>query len=110
MTDQEKSPKTPPPPAANEPQQQPAPEKKPDRIQLLREKRASKPKEPPPPRVPSLEKEQTYGFGKKIDAFDAEMEHEMEEALAGFADQDLLGKEERARKRATPESPRKKGR
>src|SRR5262249_54168604 len=67
-------------------------------------------KEPPPPRVPSLEKEQTYGFGKRIEAFDAEMEHELEEALAGFSDQDLLGKEDRGRKPATVTSSKKMGR
>ncbi len=106
MSDQEKPTETPKPAGEI---QQPA-GNKPDRIQLLREKRDSRPKEPPPPKVPSLEKEQTYGFGKKIDAFDAEMEHEMEEALAGFGDQDLLGKEERHRKPATAESPMKKGR
>lgn len=105
MSEQDKPPET---PAAAEQPQPPAPEK-PDRIQLMREKRASKPKEPPRPKVPSLEKELTYGFGKKIDDFDAEMEHELEEALAGFGDQDLLGKEGRGRKPATPESPMKKG-
>ncbi len=92
--------------------------KKPDRVQLLIEKRAArtpqgpqKGEAPVSTRVPSLEKEQTYGFGKRIDAFDAEMEHELEEALAGFSDQDLLGKEERpGRKPATPESSKKKGR
>src|SRR6516162_10082159 len=88
MSDQEKpdpTPTTPPteqPPAATEPA-------KPDRIGLLREKAASRTPEKVG-KVPSLEREQSYGFGKKIDAFDADMERELEEAMSGFSGQELL--------------------
>jgi small subunit ribosomal protein S1 len=87
MSDQEKlnpTPTTPAeqPPAATEPA-------KPDRIGLLREKAASRTVEKVG-KVPSLEREQSYGFGKKIDAFDAEMERELEEAMTGFSGDQLL--------------------
>jgi small subunit ribosomal protein S1 len=45
-------------------------------------------------RVPSLEQEQTYGFGKKIDAFDDEMERQLQEAMGGLSDKDLYGEPE----------------
>ncbi len=62
-------------------------------------------------KVPSLEKEQSYGFGKKIDAFDAEMERELQEAMAGFNDKEVLGEGVRE-KRAVPgaDQGKKKGR
>jgi small subunit ribosomal protein S1 len=44
--------------------------------------------------VPSLEKEQTYGGDQGENAFDDELERQMEEALAGFEGKDLLGGEE----------------
>ncbi len=105
MSEQDKPADTPQP--APEPQQPIT--RKPDRIDLLREKRATKPKVETS-RAPSLEKEQTYGFGKKIEKFDAEMEHELEEALQGFSDQDLLAKEERGPKQEAPAPGMKKGR
>jgi small subunit ribosomal protein S1 len=81
--------------------------RKPNRVELLREKQSTKPK-PMRQAPPSLEKEQTYGFGKKIDAFDAEMERELEEALTGFTGKDLLA-EDKAHKRGQPSEPMKKG-
>jgi small subunit ribosomal protein S1 len=42
-------------------------------------------------KVPSLQQEQTYGFGKKIDAFDEEMERQLQEAMGGLSDKDLYG-------------------
>src|SRR5207248_2577189 len=59
--------------------------------------------------VPSLEKEQTYGFGKKIDEFDADMERELQEAMAGVNDKDLYAED--ARRRQAPDEPggKKKG-
>ncbi len=42
-------------------------------------------------RVPSLEGEQSYGFGKKIDRFDDEVERELQEAMGGLSDKDLYG-------------------
>src|SRR4051794_19013147 len=63
---------------------------KPDRVQFLREKASRKPQQPAG-KVPSLEKEVTYGFGKKIDDFDEEMERELQEAMTGFNDKDVLG-------------------
>ena len=44
----------------------------------------------------SLEQEQTYGFGKKIDAFDDEMEKQLQEAMGGLSDKDLLRRPRRA--------------
>jgi small subunit ribosomal protein S1 len=84
MSDAEK-PETPPPP----PQEAAPTPAKPDRIQLMREKTSARPKENPG-RVPSLQKEQTYGFGKKVDAFDDDLERELEEAMGGFSDKDLF--------------------
>ncbi len=60
MSDAEK-PETPPPPP---PEDASAPEK-PDRIQLMRDKAAARPKANAG-RVPSLQKDQTYGFGKRV--------------------------------------------
>jgi small subunit ribosomal protein S1 len=40
--------------------------------------------------VRSLEHEVTYGAGRKIDAFDAEMERQLEEAMGGASSKDLL--------------------
>src|SRR5947209_520725 len=108
MTDENKPAEAgPTPPPSPAPEQNPAPEKKPDRIQLLRDKAAQKPRKSGP--VPSLEKEQTYGFGKKVDDFDADMERELQEAMAGMSDKDLYAED--ARKRQTPDEPggKKKG-
>jgi small subunit ribosomal protein S1 len=44
--------------------------------------------------VPSLEQEQTYGYGEQEDSFEADLERQMEEALAGFEGKDLLGEDE----------------
>jgi small subunit ribosomal protein S1 len=42
-------------------------------------------------KVPSLQHEQSYGFGKKIDDFDEEMERQLQEAMSGMSDKDLYG-------------------
>ncbi len=65
--------------------------------------------EPQQPR--SLEHEQTYGFGKKIDAFDDDMERQLQEAMGGLSDKDLYGDPaEQARRRGKPgEEGAKKG-
>jgi ribosomal protein S1 len=49
-------------------------------------------------RVPSLEHEQSYGFGKRIDAFDEEMERELQEAMGGMSDKDLYGEPQPGRR------------
>ncbi len=52
------------------------------------------PREKPPERggrVPSLQHEQSYGFGKRLDAFDEEMERQLQEAMSGMSDKDLYG-------------------
>jgi small subunit ribosomal protein S1 len=54
--------------------------------------------------IPSLEHEQSYGFGKKIDAFDAEMERELEEAMGGMSSKDLL-EEPAGQRRGKPAAP-----
>lgn len=72
-----------------------------DRIQLLRDKQANKVVKPVG-KVPSLEREITYGYGQKIDAFDAEMERQLQEAMGGANEKDLYGMEEKpGRKPAT---------
>jgi small subunit ribosomal protein S1 len=76
--------------------QKPVIEDKPDRVQLLREKTARKPQQPVG-KAPSLEKDLTYGFGKTIDAFDEEMERELQEAMTGFNDKEVLGEGKRER-------------
>jgi ribosomal protein S1 len=72
---------------------QPAKEQPPDRAKLFREKAADRQRQataPPPKKVPSLEHEQSYGFGKKIDAFDADMERELQEAMGDFESAALI--------------------
>jgi small subunit ribosomal protein S1 len=91
------------PPAADRP-----PEDKADRVQFLRDKAAGRPK-PNAGKVPSLEKEQTYGFGKKIDAFDDEMERQLQEAMGGFSDKDLYGEGQQHGRRGQPDPGPKKG-
>jgi small subunit ribosomal protein S1 len=106
MSDQEKPDPTATTPPAEQPPAAPEPAK-PSRIGLLREKVASRTPEKVG-KVPSLEREQTYGFGKKIDAFDAEMERELEEAMSGFSGQELLTEPAKPGERA--EGGPKKGR
>jgi len=62
-------------------------------------------------KVPSLQQEQDYGFGQKIDAFDEEMERQLQEAMSGLSDKDLYGEAERppARGKTAPETGPKKG-
>ena len=72
------------------------------------------PREKPPQRggpVPSLQHEQSYGFGKKIDAFDEEMERQLQEAMSGMSDKDLYGDpaQQTRRGKAAPEAGPKKG-
>ena len=75
---------------------------------------ANKPPREKPPRqsgrVPSLEQEQSYGFGKRIDAFDEEMERQLQEAMSGMSDKDIYGEpaqQARRGKTAPPEGPKK---
>ncbi|HEY7423512.1 MAG TPA: S1 RNA-binding domain-containing protein [Gemmataceae bacterium] len=75
---------------------------------------AKPPREKPPQpagRVPSLQHEQSYGFGKRIDAFDEEMERQLQEAMSGMSDKDLYGEPARERRRGkeTPDDGPKKG-
>jgi small subunit ribosomal protein S1 len=79
----------------------------PDRVQLQREKTAARLAKKGA-RVPSLEKEQTYGFGKQVESFDADLERELQEALGGLSDKDMYG-EPAAGRRAQPtaEGPKK---
>ncbi|HVS36465.1 MAG TPA: S1 RNA-binding domain-containing protein [Gemmataceae bacterium] len=57
----------------------------------------------------SLEHEQTYGFGKHIDAFDDEMEKQLQEAMGGLSDKELYGEPEGQGRRAKPDDGPKKG-
>jgi small subunit ribosomal protein S1 len=76
MSDTEKQPtELTPPPAQPEPPAKPPREKPPERTG----------------KVPSLQHEQAYGFGTKIDAFDEEMERQLQEAMSGMSDKDLYG-------------------
>jgi small subunit ribosomal protein S1 len=74
---------------------------------------AKPPREKPPQtagRVPSLQHEQSYGFGKRIDAFDEEMERQLQEAMSGMSDKDLYGEPDpRRRGKAAPNTGPKKG-
>ncbi len=94
-TEQPAVPATPPEP----PQREKPPREKPQRFQVGG---SQKP--------PSLEHEQTYGFGNKIDAFDDDMERQLQEAMGGLSDKDLYGDPaEQARRRGKPgeEGPKK---
>jgi small subunit ribosomal protein S1 len=110
MNDMEKPTEAPTPaPEAPAPEKQEA-QNKPDRVQLLREKAASRAKPVETPRPPSLQHEVTYGFGKKIDAFDDEMERQLQEAMGGMSTEALLGEPEQHGKRGKPavqEGPKK---
>jgi ribosomal protein S1 len=105
MSDAEK-PQTPPSP-------QPEPEKEPsraDRVQLMRDK-AAKYGTAHAGRVPSLEPEQSYGFGSKVGAFDADLEAQLAEAMGSFSDKDLFAEAPPQARRSKPgENPVKKGR
>jgi small subunit ribosomal protein S1 len=106
MSDPEKKPEEPAaPPPADKPAN--APEiVKPGRVDLMRQKAAARAQRPVD-KPPSLEREQTYGFGKKIDAFDADMERELEEAMGGLSAQELLAEPERRGKGTEPPGPKK---
>jgi small subunit ribosomal protein S1 len=81
-----------------------------DRIQLMRDKAAGRPS-PNAGRVPSLQKEQSYGFGQKIQAFDDDLERQLEEAMGGFSDKDLFAEAPPQARRAKPgDNAPKKGR
>lgn len=62
-------------------------------------------------KVPSLQHEQAYGFGKKIDDFDEEMERQLQEAMSGMSDKDLYGEPapQARRGKASPDDGPKKG-
>ncbi len=90
----------------------PAKEEKPNRIHLLRDKAAQRQQKPvQTPKPPSLEHELIYGFGKKIDAFDDEMEKQLQEAMGGATLEAELGERVQYGKRgaATPQEGPKIG-
>ena len=69
------------PPAPPEPQQrEKPPREKPQRFRVGGDQKP-----------PSLEHEQSYGYGKGIDAFDDDMEKQLQEAMGGLSDKDLYG-------------------
>jgi ribosomal protein S1 len=72
------------------------------------------PREKPPQhggRVPSLQQEQSYGFGKRIADFDEDMERQLQEAMSGMSDKDIYGEPAQQAKRgkSTPAEGPKKG-
>src|SRR5437763_1138945 len=83
------------PAAQGQPPAQPAPDQPAAGPTLPPEPERVKPPRERPGRtgapVPSLQHEQSYGFGKRIDAFDEELERELQEAMGGFSDKDLYG-------------------
>jgi small subunit ribosomal protein S1 len=93
MSDSEK-PEVPPPAPEEKPTPPPPESRGPERAPREPRARTS----PNAGRVPSLEHEQSYGFGKKIDAFDDEMERQLQEAMGGLSDRDLYGEERPARR------------
>jgi len=100
MSDADKPTPPPPPPSGGpSPDAAAPPAAKPPRPERPARDRPSR--FPGPARVPSLEQEQTYGFGKKIDAFDDEMEKQLQEAMGGLSDKDLYGEPDQ-HKRAKP--------
>jgi ribosomal protein S1 len=107
MSDTEKP--TDPIPAPETPMPEtPAAEEKPDRVQLLRDKAAERQKKPvQTQRPPSLQHELTYGFGKKIDAFDDEMERQLQEAMGGTTLEAQLGEPMQHGKPPVQEGPKK---
>ncbi len=79
----------------------------PDRVQLQREKAAARLAKKGA-RVPSLEKEQTYGFGKQAEAFDADLERELQEAMGGLSEKQMYGEPATGRQpKAAAEGPKK---
>ncbi len=102
----------------NPAEQPPAPETppadRPDRAKLFREKAADRQRQtaPPPKKVPSLDHELSYGSGKKIDAFDADMERELQEAMGDFESSALIteGPPQAKRGKAGVQAEPKKGR
>jgi small subunit ribosomal protein S1 len=100
MSDADKPTEPTPPPAEPTPQVEAPVSKKPPREKPL--ERGG--------RVPSLQHEQSYGFGKKIDAFDEEMERQLQEAMSGMSDKELYGEpaqKGRRDKTATDTGPKK---
>ncbi len=67
------------------------------------------PDEPPPTahagRVPSLDAQQRYGGGRRRGEADAEIERELEEALAGLSDAELLGEMGPRAPKSAPKPP-----
>ncbi len=62
----------------------------------------------PPGKVRSLEHEQAYGFGKKIDSFDEDMERQLQEAMSGMSDKDMYGEPAaRGGKKTADDGPKK---
>src|SRR5262245_50209012 len=109
MSDEPKPTDAPTPPADDAPKEAPpAPERRPDRVSLQREKNQSRREKPKAP-VPSLQKEQTYGFGQKVDKFDDDMERELQEVMSGVDEKTMYGEPERG-KRSEPQPGPKKGR
>src|SRR5919197_1188566 len=112
---------TPTPPAVPPAPEQRAPEPQPPQPQppaasqpaAPEERRPEKPPRERPARdrsapVPSLEHEQSYGSGKRIEAFDEEVERELQEAMGGLSDKDLYGEpEKRGGRRPAEEGPKK---
>ncbi len=74
---------------------------------------AAKPPREKPPQTPgkvrSLEHEQAYGFGKKIDSFDEDMERQLREAMSGMSDKDLYGEPAARGGKKTADGGPKKG-
>jgi small subunit ribosomal protein S1 len=84
----------------------PPPEPTPNKPSIASKLRREKPARPADP-VPSLQHEQSYGFGKRIDAFDDEMERQLQEAMSGMSDKDLYGEPAQRGKSAPAEGPKK---
>jgi small subunit ribosomal protein S1 len=120
MSDSDK-PQTPPveppiSPPAEQPAEQPPAEKYPKLAKLLRkEGREQKRDKPVTGQPPALDqRDLSYGFGKKADLFDAELERDLETdvqaAMAGISDADmeqLFGEQHRTKGPPAPTGPRK---
>jgi small subunit ribosomal protein S1 len=90
-------------PAPEQPEAQKRPPSGPGpRLRPERERRQR-----PGGKVPSLEQEQTYGGGQKIDAFDEEMERQLQEAMGGLSEKELYGEPQHGRPRQGGGGPQK---
>jgi small subunit ribosomal protein S1 len=105
MSDMEKPTEPVPAPAADGPGAEPTVEDKKSHVRRMRERRPRP--LPEAARMPSLQHEVEYGGKRPVDAFDAEMESLLNEAMEGFDGNELLSRDAGERARAAEPGPKK---